>query len=610
MLLATIAIPVDASVDDDTCAVLFDFGNGQIGWADVEVDEGMNAFNVTTEAADMLGLELTINWGTFVYAVDGFEPDAIWSYSWSFFTWNSTTSAWDSSMVGAGDVPASSVTAIAWYFGPWGGEPTATPEYKHPWTSFRSSSLSIGSQNEYAPNHLTLTWQEDLDSGSIESPIVSANGLSYALSSGELNLTTWSHDTNSTLYCLNSTGVVIWSAEIGKGYQTSAPLIFNGKVIVSSADGIVYAFDAEEGTALWTYDTGARESYGVPSPIGVTDHIYVATAYGEIISLTDGGAKDWNLTIGSDIYSSSPSVKDGVLYIGAEDGKLYAIDITAKEVVWSSAIGGKVRGSPMLLDDMIVITYISTVDGSSVGGGVSSVSYDGDVEWTITTGVISTSAVLTGSGIVAIDSAKLYMIDMDGTMLWNVSLGTAFSGGAPTSVNGTIYIVTNEENSRLLAVSETGTIYANITLAPAQYSLCAPTVADGRLYISSDNGYIYVYDLDNIVPMATYSADADDMSGVFNVDVPENTFFTYAWNFGDGNTSTGSSATHEYAEAGTYEASLTVTSPDGSSKTYEFNIVVDEDNETSDDDTVLWVVAILAVIIIAIVAFVMLRRRK
>ncbi|QLH75262.1 MAG: PQQ-binding-like beta-propeller repeat protein [Methanomassiliicoccales archaeon] len=611
MLLALIAMPANSTSSDTKCWVLFDFGNGEVGWASVDVDPSMNAFNVTERAAEQLGYQLTVEYyggSPFIVAVQGYFPDYLnWIY-WGLYTWDVTTSTWVMSWVGAADVPATSVTAIAWSYA---ATPTATPYFQRPWTSFRQDAAGGGSQSCYAPNNISLAYSKNLSNGAIDAPIVSANGLSYVVTSGIVNSTTHVLDTDSVLYCLDSEGEVRWSANIGKGYQTSSPLIFNGLLVVSSADGTVYAFDLLSGTEVWTYDLGTGEVYGPPSPIGVTNRIYVASAEGEITCLRLDGTEDWDLDLGVGIYSSSPSVEQGRLYIGTEDGRLFAVDISTPTVLWSIDLGEKVRGTPIYYDGNIYVTFINGTSGGT-RGGLAAVDHDGNLLWKTVTGVSPASATLTRSGIAMVDSSKLYMIGLDGEIDWEMPLGTMLlSGGAPTSVNGTIFLVTNEASSRLVGVSESGVMYINIVLAPDSYALCVPTIADGKLYATTDGGYVYVYNLNEIPPSTVTSTfEVDGMKVSFSVEgVTEGTYFDYIWDFGDGDLSTGPSVDHEYDEEGSYTAKLTVKAPNGDSQTYEMLIEVKGSNDKGDAFVILFIIVAITIILV-VIAFVMLRRRK
>ncbi|WP_251840939.1 ThuA domain-containing protein, partial [Oceanitalea stevensii] len=105
--------------------------------------------------------------------------------------------------------------------------------------------------------------------------------------------------------------------------------------------------------------------------------------------------------------------------------------------------------------------------------------------------------------------------------------------------------------------------------------------ADGALYIiewgsgfGGNNADSGVYRIDYLAgqraPIAR--AEADVTSGPLPLEVtfssagsrdPEGGAITYAWDFGDGETSTEANPTHTYTEAGNYTARLTVTNADG-----------------------------------------------
>mgnify|MGYP000483556759 CR=1 FL=1 len=74
----------------------------------------------------------------------------------------------------------------------------------------------------------------------------------------------------------------------------------------------------------------------------------------------------------------------------------------------------------------------------------------------------------------------------------------------------------------------------------------------------------------NNPPSASISANCNDLSCGFDGSASsdsDGSIVSYAWDFGDGNTATGSVASHNYIQTGSYTVSLTVTDDDGASHT-------------------------------------------
>ncbi|MGD0817198.1 MAG: PQQ-binding-like beta-propeller repeat protein [Methanomassiliicoccales archaeon] len=614
------AAPVSVAAEGTSCAVLLDFGNGEIAWADIPSNNTLNAFNMTQMAAQKLGLDFQFDhysWGNFITKIGDMDTPITFAESWSLWTWNTTTSQWDSSMVGPDSITASDVTAIAYSFGGYPSPaPLATPEHRYPWASFRHDNLNTGNQPVYMPNNLTLAWKVDLANGAIDAPIVAWQGYIAIITGGVLNMTDYSYDTNSSVYVLNQTGGIVWHEDIGTGYQVGAPLVYDGMLIVPAANGKVYAFNAFTGASLWTYDTGSGLTHGVTSsPIASQGKIIVGTGNGNFISLNKNGTKAWNVTIATGIYSSSPAAFNGTFYIGTDDGKLNAIAADGSGVVWALQTGSKIRGSPLLLKDEIVVTYLNYTGTSPTSGGIAGVSYTGQLLWQRSTDVIPGSPVLTKAGIAVVTYTGIVMVETNGTLLWNKSLGTGFAGAAPASVGGSIYLVTNEAASRLIALSNAGEIYFQQVLLPAQYALSAPAIADGLMFVSSDNGNVYAYHLNSVSPSNnSYSFTENGLTVSFEAKVANGTLIHYSWNFGDGNTSTGAAVNHTYASAGSYTVLLTATTPNGQSENYTMTAVatstITTGSSPSNDNAILIILVVAIVLIAIIVGVFMMRRRK
>jgi outer membrane protein assembly factor BamB len=636
LLLVSLAVPLSsasaATPDASTVAVLFDFGNGQVMWADVPITAETNAYNATVLATDELGLGLeATDWGAWGMAIDtigglGYNGDT--GEWWGFWTWNSTSSAWEMAAVGASFVTASSVSAVAWVYTPTSNAPLATPEHRYPWASFRHDALNTGSQLVYRPNSLALSWQKDLANGAIDSPIVAAGGYEYIVTGGRLNMTTYAYDTNSAVFCLNETGNIVWSKDIGTGYQVGAPLIVGNALIVPSGNGKIYAFNALNGTTLWgPFDTGSATNDGVTSsPIAYLDQVIVAAGNGKLFSLyATNGSVAWEsapiapvVSSGYDakaIYSSSPAISNGTIYIGSVDGKLHALTASSGQELWNLSIGAEIKGSPILMDDMIVISFMNHTGSSATSGGLAAVNYDGQLLWQTSLGVTPTSATLATNGLAVVTSTGLAMVGFTGNILWNVSLGTLGAGAAPTAVNGTIFVVTNEASSRLIAISENGTKVWQQALG-SEYALSAPSVADGVLYVAGDNGQVYAFKFNAQPPSsALFTKSIEGLSVNYTIDQPvDGSLYTYSWDFGDGNTTTGRTANHTYGSAGNYTVVLTVTDLLGNEKSSTQAVVVGGSSDPQTQGDLLGVPmlgwAVIVIALIALVGGVVFMRRK
>jgi PKD repeat protein len=98
-------------------------------------------------------------------------------------------------------------------------------------------------------------------------------------------------------------------------------------------------------------------------------------------------------------------------------------------------------------------------------------------------------------------------------------------------------------------------------LAPGDYLGAAP---DMGAFDVAGSGQV------NQPPVAAASADPDHGSAPLMVQFsadgssdPDGTLVDYAWDFGDGNTSTEADPAHTYTAVGTFQARLTVTDDDG-----------------------------------------------
>ncbi|HUO04739.1 MAG TPA: PQQ-binding-like beta-propeller repeat protein [Candidatus Binataceae bacterium] len=200
------------------------------------------------------------------------------------------------------------------------------------------------------------------------------------------------------------------------------------------------------------------------------------------------GGEKWHFTTGGAVYSSPAIGADGTVYIGSDDGNLYAInpDGTKK---WIFATSGSEGSSPAVGTDGTI--YIRT--GSDI---LYAINPDGTKKWQFATGistasfpVMSSPAIGTdGTIYVGADDGKLYAVNPGGTQKWAFTTSFGIHSSPVVGADGTIYVGSDDEN--LYAINPDGSqkwafwTGDNVWASPA-------IGADGTIYVCSVDGNLH-----------------------------------------------------------------------------------------------------------------------
>lgn len=155
---------------------------------------------------------------------------------------------------------------------------------------------------------------------------------------------------------VGSHGRVDWSA----GTVPSAngihgtPAIHDGTAFIGAYDGALYAFDLATGEQLWRTRLGG---YIGSSPVYHAGEVYVAVETAEpsglvaIVNATTGEEVWRDERVTNHPHSSiALSAKDGLFVVGANDGVLYAWNLSTREPAWTFETGGAIKG-PVAIHD-------------------------------------------------------------------------------------------------------------------------------------------------------------------------------------------------------------------------------------------------------------------
>lgn len=234
---------------------------------------------------------------------------------------------------------------------------------------------------------------------------------------------------------------------------------------------------------LWYFltDYGIEES----SPSVANGIVYIGGGYGHVYAINaTTGKQVWsNLTTSGSFIYSSPAVVNGVVYIGSNDGRLYAFNAANGAKLWNYTTGSAVQSSPAVTNGVV---YFGSYDDHIYALNAST----GKQLWNYTTGgwVFSSPAVDGGVVYVGSYDDHIYALNAtDGKKLWDYTTGNIVSS-SPAVVDGTVYVGSWDDNVYALNAS-TGAKEWNYTTGSTVRS--SPAVTDGVVYFGCDDDHIY-----------------------------------------------------------------------------------------------------------------------
>ena len=228
---------------------------------------------------------------------------------------------------------------------------------------------------------------------------------SPAIADGRLYIGSW----DSYFYALDAaTGKELWRFKTGEdpqyhnqvGMQSSAT-IADGVVYFGCRDSNLYALDAASGHQRWVFNN--KGSWVITSPVVRKGKIYFATSDTALLHVLNAadGTQVGSLHFSWPIFAS-PSIAGDRLYLGGQDGKLVAVNLSAWKVVWSFQTDDSKRN----------LASLSKPDGKPNYEAVFASPFYDDmiigVNKTHTAGTINSSPVISGD--------TLYVGSSDGNL--------------------------------------------------------------------------------------------------------------------------------------------------------------------------------------------------
>jgi len=266
------------------------------------------------------------------------------------------------------------------------------------------------------------------------------------------------------------------------GTATQQPMVYFG------ARDILAALDLNTGEGKWFYP--ANGSIGLlgktgtirGTPVYADGIVYVVATDGNLYAINaDTGALLWHVQAGGAI-NSSPILVDGTLYFGADDGGLYAVDAKTGEAVHPPAplfqAQDSIVGSPAYADGMLF--FISrdqsayAIDLAKLMALQPGRSTARAVKWRYSMSVsgIMASPVVAGGYVYLVDGADLVCLTASrGRIRWRYSADRAITGTPAVTDQGIFFGTKNDD---IRCINSQGRLVWTAKMAATAYS--SPTV--------------------------------------------------------------------------------------------------------------------------------------
>jgi outer membrane protein assembly factor BamB len=222
----------------------------------------------------------------------------------------------------------------------------------------------------------------------------------------------------------------------------------------------------------------------------------------------------WTQPTGSYV-DSSPSVVSGTVYVGSEDGKLYALNAATGVVRWTAATGNGIESSPAVVNGVVYVAsaddklYAFAANGTTNCSGTPTTCQP---LWTATLPGQNFSSPAVANGVVYVGSVDgLYAFDANGvtncsgapvtcTPLWAGPTGGRIFSSSPAVANGKVYV--GAWDDKLYAFDATGSTGCSgvpktcsplWTATTGNIIQSSPAVANGVVYIGSQDDKLYAF---------------------------------------------------------------------------------------------------------------------
>lgn len=265
---------------------------------------------------------------------------------------------------------------------------------------------------------------------------------------------------------------------------SSYPLIVNGMVFVTAADGKLYALNQATGSIIWSRALG-----GESAPEGLAydrGQVFAVSFDGDLTAFDPStGSINWTAhPPGEYFVTASPTAADGIVYMAGAGSGLSAIRESDGRRLWSQRVSGE-GSSPAVDGQAVFVTY-------ACQGAFAFARTSGDPLWgrqALCSGGGGRTPVVADGTVFARDSAGYDNLMLSAST--GAQLGT-FSAGPAPAIGGGVAFMLSDSTLRALTRSGQGATAWQFTGDGSLEN--ASLVVGSVMFVSSSAGQLYALD--------------------------------------------------------------------------------------------------------------------
>ena len=297
------------------------------------------------------------------------------------------------------------------------------------------------------------------------------------------------------------------------GPVRSSPTVIEGRVLVGSGDGNLYALDEKSGREVWRFATGGAVDSSAAASGGTA---FFASRDRNLYAVDiHSGKEKWRFAMGVDApfawgyewVISSPAVDGRRVLAAGGDGTVSCLSAESGAVLWRFSTGGRLRASPAVAGGIV---YQGSTDGVLYALDEST----GKLRWKYETEGVRNDSEKAGfdrrsvassasvsEGIVTFGSRDAHQYALDaktGRLLWRIAHPVAFTKdhaelawceGSPAISGGVSYVGSSDGYFIDAVEIRTGKELWRVSM-PSRI-ISSPAVTGDTLYAGCEDGHVF-----------------------------------------------------------------------------------------------------------------------